>query len=86
MTNAIEKVNHLNQLHRVPVGKGKGPTIDRIQESLDAIKGFLVEGKSSRQVDTLSNTLSGVKQFGNMEDLMQKVGPILSMMNNNNSK
>lgn len=86
MTNAIEKINHLNQIQKVPAGKNKGPSIDRIQESLEVIKGFLAEGKHSRQVDTLSNTLSGVKKFGNMEDLMAKMGPIISMMNSSSEK
>jgi hypothetical protein len=44
------------------------------------VKGFLADEKSGRQVDTLSNTLSGVKKLGNLDDLMATLGPLLSMM------
>ena len=80
MTNAIDKINHLNQAQRVPEPKSKFSTIDRVQDSLEAVKGFLADEKSSRQVDTLSNTLSGVKKLGNLDDLMATLGPLLSMM------
>lgn len=86
MTNALEKVNHLNQMQKVPSGKGPAPSMDRIQESLEAVKGFLADGKSSQQVDSLSNTLSGVKNFSNMEQLMTTMGPILSMLKNSGEK
>jgi len=86
MTNAIEKINHLNQVQRVPERKGKLPSIDRVQESLEAVKGFLADGKPSRQVDTLSNTLSGVKNLGNLDEMMSAMGPFLSMMKNTDNK
>jgi len=80
MTNAIDIINHLNQAQRVPEPKGKFSTIDKLQDSLEAVKGFLADEKSGRQVDTLSNTLSGVKKLGNLDDLMATLGPLLSMM------
>ncbi len=86
MTNAIEKINHLNQAQRVPQPKGKLPSIDRVQESLEAVKGFLADGKPSRQVDTLSNTLSGVKNLGNLDEMMSTMGPVLAMMKNVDNK
>ena len=70
----------MNQAQRVPEPKSKFSTIDRVQDSLEAVKGFLADEKSSRQVDTLSNTLSGVKKLGNLDDLMATLGPLLSMM------
>ncbi len=89
MTNAIEKINHLNQVQRVPERKGKLPTIDRVQESLEAVQGFLADGKPSRQVDTISNTLSGVKNLGNLgnlDEMMSAMGPVLAMMKNAENK
>ncbi|GAB1476788.1 hypothetical protein MASR2M70_16240 [Bacillota bacterium] len=80
MTDAIEKVNRLNQMQRVPEPKGKIPSIDRVQESLDAVKGFLSEGKSSQRVESLSHTLAGVQKLGNVEELMTTIGPLLSMI------
>ena len=85
MTNAIEKINHLNQVQRVPERKGKLPSIDRVQESLEAVKGFLADGKTSRKVD-LSNTLSGVKNLGNLDEMMSAMVPFLSMMKNTDNK
>ncbi|NLP30250.1 MAG: hypothetical protein GX363_03875 [Clostridiales bacterium] len=82
MTNALEKINHLTQAQRVPTKKGGPPSIDHVQESLDAIKGFLADGKTSRKVSQLSDTLSGAKKLGDMEDLISVMGPILSKLNN----
>ncbi len=82
MTNALEKINHLTQAQRVPTKKGRTPSIDQVQESLDAIKGFLADGKTSRKVSQLSDTLSGAKKLGDMEDLISAMGPILSKINN----
>ncbi|HPO05461.1 MAG TPA: hypothetical protein PLV37_08095 [Bacillota bacterium] len=86
ITNAIEKVNHLSQVQKIPEPKGKMPSIDRIQESLDAVKGFLADGKPSRQVNSLSDTLSGVKKLGNLDELAASMGPILSMLKNIDQK
>ncbi len=87
MTDAIEKINHLRQLQRVPEPpKGKRPSFDKVQDSLDAVRGFLVDEKSSRQADSLSNTLSSVKKLGNLEELMSTMGPIMSMMGNKEDK
>ncbi|MGI6733974.1 MAG: hypothetical protein ACOX4J_07395 [Anaerovoracaceae bacterium] len=86
MTNAIDKINHLTQIQKVPEPKSKSSTIDRVQESLEAVKGFLSDEKSSRQVDTLSNTLSSVKKLGDLDDLMATLGPLLSMMKDSDHK
>jgi hypothetical protein len=86
MTNAIDKINHLNQIQQVPEPKGKFATIDRMQDSLDAVRGFLSDGKPSRQVDTLSNTLSSVKKLGNLDELMATMGPFLSMLKDSEYK
>jgi hypothetical protein len=84
MTSTLEKVNHLNQMKGVPLNKSNA--IDRVQESLDAVKGLLYTNKSTKQIDSLSNTLSNVKQLGDMQSIMTNMGPILSMLSNKNDK
>lgn len=86
MTNTLEKVNHLNQIKSVPLSRNNA--IDRVQESLDAVKGLLYTNanKSTKPIDSLSNTLSGVKQLGDMQGLMTNMAPILSMLSNKNDK
>lgn len=84
MTNTLEKVNHLNQMRSVPLNKTN--SIDRIQESLDAVRGLLYTNKSSKHIDSLSDTLSGVKKIGDMQGIMSNMGPILSMLSNQNDK
>ncbi|WP_206459777.1 hypothetical protein [Anaerovorax sp. IOR16] len=82
ITEALDKINHLNQMRTLPPSKEN--SMNRIQESLDAAKGFLADTKAEKKIDTLSNTISGVKQFQNMESLISNMGPILSMLNSNN--
>lgn len=84
MTDTLEKVNHLNQVRSVPLNSSN--SIDRVQESLDAVKGLLYANKSTKNIDSLSNTLSNVKQLGDMKGLMTNMGPILSMLSNKNDK
>jgi len=84
LTNTLEKVNHLNQLKNVPMTRSN--SIDRIQESLEAVKGFLYTNKSTKKIDSLSNTLSNVKQIGDMQGIMTNMAPILSMLSNKNDK
>lgn len=84
MTNTLEKVNHLNQMKSIPLSKDN--SIDRIQESLEAVKGLLYTNKSTKPIDNLSGTLSNVKQLGDMQGLMTNMGPILSMLSNKNDK
>lgn len=81
ITDALDKVNHLNQTRALPPSKEN--SINRIQESLDAAKSFLSDTKSEKQIDVLSNTISGVKQFKNMEGLLSNMGPILSLLGSN---
>lgn len=84
MTTTLEKVNHLNQLRSVPINRNN--SIDRIQESLEAVKGLLYTNKSAKKLDSITNTLSGVKQIGDMQNIMTNMGPILSMLSNKNDK
>jgi hypothetical protein len=84
MTNTLEKVNHLNQLRSVPINRSN--SIDRLQESLEAIKGLMYTNKSTKKLDSISNTLSSVKQIGDMQNIMSNMGPILSMLSNKNDK
>lgn len=84
MTNALEKVNRLSQMRSTPMTKMN--SMERIQDSLDAIRGFLSDGKASRQIDTLTGTLSSVKKFGDLENMMSAMGPILSMLSGNDDK
>ncbi len=84
MTSTLEKVNHLNQIRGIPLNKNNA--IDRVQESLDAVKGLLYTNKSTKQIDSLANTLSNVKQLGDMQSIMTNMGPILSMLSNKNDK
>lgn len=88
MTSALEKINHLNQTKKVPNldSTSRFPQVDRVQDSLDAVKGLLVNGKSARQIDNLSGALSNVKKLGDMEQLMSTFGPLLSMMTNSDDK
>ena len=83
ITDALNKINNLNHAQKVPEPKNnKIPSVDRIKDSLDAIRGFLAEGKQSEQIDILSNTLSSVKKLGDMDELLSVMGPILSMIKN----
>jgi len=84
MTTTLERVNHLNQLKSVPINRSN--SIDRVQESLEAVKGLLYANKNTKHIDNLSNTLSNVKQLGDMQGLMTNMGPILSMLSNKNDK
>lgn len=84
MTNTLERVNRLNQMKGVPFTREN--SIDRIQESLDAVKGFLYTNKSTKNIDNLANTLSNVKQLGDLQGIMTNMGPILSMLSNKNDK
>lgn len=84
LTQTLEKVNHLNQMRGVPLNRDN--SIDRIQESLEAVRGLLYTNKSTKQIDKLSNTLSGVKRIGDMQGIMTNMGPILSMLSNENDK
>jgi hypothetical protein len=84
MTDTLEKVNHLNQMRNIPLDKSN--SIDRIQESLDAVKGLLYQNKTNKKLDNISNTLSGVKKFGDMENIMTNIGPFLSAFSNQNDK
>ena len=84
MTSTLEKVNHLNQIRGVPLNKNNA--IDRVQDSLDAVKGLLYTNKSTKQIDSLANTLSNVKQLGDMQSIMTNMGPILSMLSNKTDK
>jgi len=84
MTATLEKVNYLNQLKSVPMNRNN--SIDRIQESLDAVKGLLYANRNTKHIDNLANTLSNVKQLGDVQGLMTNMGPILSMLSNKNDK
>lgn len=84
MTNTLEKVNHLNRMKSVPLSRNN--SIDRVQESLEAVKGLLYANKSTKHIDSLANTLSNVKQLGDMQGLMTNMAPILSMLSNKNDK
>ena len=84
MTDTLERVNHLNQLKGVPINRSNA--VDRIQESLDAVKGFLYTNKSTKNLDSITNTLSNVKQLGDLQGIMTNMGPILSMLSNKNDK
>ena len=78
MTEALEKLNHLRQIQSLPPSKEN--TMVRIQDSLDAAKGFLADTKAAKQLDTISDTFSGVRQLGDMDQLISSMGPILSML------
>lgn len=84
ITNTLEKMNHLNQMRSVPMTKDN--SIDRIQESLEAVRGLLYTNKSSKRIESLSNTLSGVKKIGDMQGIMTNMAPILSMLSNQDDK
>lgn len=83
VTEALEKLNHLNQVSTLPPTKEN--SLNRLQDSLEAAKGFLADTKAEKQLDTISNTVSGLKQFGDMEQLLSAIGPILSMLSQKSS-
>ncbi|MGI6731847.1 MAG: hypothetical protein ACOX5F_08180 [Anaerovoracaceae bacterium] len=78
VTDSLERVNRLNQMKNVPFTKDNA--LDRIQESLDAVRGLLADGKSLQKVNKATQTISAAKKFGNMESMMSSMGPILSML------
>ena len=78
ITEAMEKLNHLRQIQKLP--PAKGASMEKIQDSVDAAKGFLADTKAANQLDTISDTLSSVKQLGDMSGLISSMGPLLSML------
>jgi len=62
MTNTLEKVNHLNQIRNIPFTKNN--SLDRVQESVDAVRGLLAEQKAVKKLDKISTTISEVKRLG----------------------
>lgn len=81
LTNSLEKINHVRQVSEQPIPQGG--TMDRMHESLDLVRDLLVDRKEGKQLNTISNTLASVKQFGGIENLIATLGPILSMLSNN---
>lgn len=84
MTSALENVNHLNQMRNIPLNKNN--SLDRVQESLDAIRGLIYDQRSNKQIDMISSAVSNVKRISDMEGMMTTLGPILSMLSNQNDK
>ena len=58
--------------------------MNKIQDSVDAARGFLADTKASDPLDTISDTLSGMKQLGDMSGILSSMGPILSMLTSAN--
>lgn len=83
VTEALEKLNHLNQMRNLPPTKEN--SMNKIQDSLDAAKGFLADSKAEKQINTLSNTLSSIRQFGDMEQMISTFAPFLSMLSEKSS-
>lgn len=83
ITEALEKLNHLRQMQHLP--PSKETSMSKIQESVDAAKGFLADTKAAGQLDTISDTISGVKQLGDISGLISSMGPILSMLTSENN-
>lgn len=84
MTNALENVNHLNQMRNIPMTKNN--SFERIEESLDAVRGLIYDQRSGKQIDKISNAVSNVRKISDMEGIMSSLGPILSMLSNQNDK
>lgn len=82
MTDTLEKVNHLNQMRNIPFTRNN--SLDRVQESVEAVRGLLAEQKAAKKLDKLSTTISGVKRLGDMQGLMSTMGPMLTMLTNQN--
>lgn len=82
LTEALEKVNHLRQMQKLP--PSKETSMNKIQDSVDAARGFLADTKASDPLDTISDTLSGMKQLGDMSGILSSMGPILSMLTSAN--
>lgn len=81
LINSLEKINKVNQMSGTSESAdGKSVTIDKIHESLDAIKDLLADQKTGQHLNTISGALSGIKQFGDVENMMATLGPILSML------
>lgn len=82
ITEALDKLNHLRQIQSLP--PSKETSMNKIQDSVDAAKGFLADTKAGSHLDTISDTLSGVKQLGDMSGLLSSMGPILAMLTSAN--
>lgn len=78
LTEALEKVNHLRQIDRLPPTKES--SLHKIQDSVDAARGFLADTKAGDQLETFSRTLSGAKQLGDAGNLLSSVAPLLSLL------
>lgn len=85
LTEALEKVNHLRQIEKLPPTKES--SLSKIQDSVDAARGFLADTKAADRLDTLSQTISGARQLGADSELISSLAPLLSMLSaSDNSK
>lgn len=84
LTNSLEKINKVNQMNKDP--EGKTLTVDRIHQSLDAIKDLLADHKAGQQLNTISTSLSGLKQLGDIENIISTIGPLLSLLSMGNDE
>jgi len=75
--DALERVNRLNQIVREPLSKQN--SAQHIKESVDAVKPFL-PNQNQAQLSNIASAIDGLKQFGDMQGIMQAMGPVLKML------
>lgn len=78
LTEALEKVNHLRQIDKLPPTRES--SLNKIQDSVDAARGFLADTKAGDRLENVSRTLSGAKQLGDAGNLLSSVAPLLSLL------
>ncbi len=81
---SLDKINNVNQMSKEETKML--PSMDRIHESLEAVKDLIADQKAGKQISTLANTLGGIKQMGGIENIIATMGPMMSMLSNQEQK
>ncbi len=81
---SLDKINNVNQMSKEETKKL--PSVDRIHESLEAVKDLIADQKAGKQISTLSNTLSGIKQMGGIDNIIATMAPMMSILSNQDEK
>ena len=75
--DALERVNHLHQIASEPLTRRN--SADKLRESVETVKPFLPEDKA-RELTGITGAMDSLKQFGDLQGLMQTMGPMLKML------
>ncbi|MFV0515902.1 MAG: hypothetical protein ACK5MV_00695 [Aminipila sp.] len=77
---SLDRINHLNELAHEPFVKGN--IAHTIEDSIHTVKPLFPEGRSQQHLDTVESIVNSIKKVGNLQNMAQSLGPMLSMLNN----